>query len=78
MSRKFLAFVAATSLCGAPAAAAPVAAPGAAPAPSPEAVDGSALRGGNAAYWGLPLLIVIALLIAILASDEPNTKPASP
>jgi hypothetical protein len=74
MSRRFLAFAAAASLCAAPAAAAP----SPAPAPAAETVDGSALHGIDPAYWILPLLIVIALLIAILASEEPNSKPASP
>lgn len=72
MSRRFLAFIAAAALSAGPLAAAPV------PAPAPENVEGSALRGVEAAYWILPLLIVIALLIAILAGDEPNTQPLSP
>ena len=69
-ARTFVACVVAAALAAAPAAAAP-----AAPLPAPERAAGSELRGDPAIYV-LPLLIVIALLIAILAGEEdPRTSP---
>ena len=70
--RYLLAFAAAAALAAAQAAAA-TAAP-APPAPASERVEGSALRR-DAAIYVLPLLVVIALLIAILAGEE---EPESP
>jgi hypothetical protein len=72
MLRRFLAFVAAATLIAAPAAAAP------APAPARASVEGSAIRGVDTAYWILPALIVLALLVAILAKDQPKATPLSP
>ena len=65
------AIAASLALAAAPAVAAPTV------APATEQVEGSELRG-RSIYWALPLLIVIALLIAILAGDDDDTQPASP
>jgi hypothetical protein len=71
--RKLAAALTALSLAAVPAAARPAPAP----SPAPEQAEGSALRGDtNPAYYILPLLIVIALLVAALRGDEePPTSP---
>jgi hypothetical protein len=70
---KLAAGLAILSLATAPA----VARPAQPPAPVPEQAEGSALRGDtNPAYYILPLLIVIALLVAALrGEEEPPTSP---
>lgn len=70
-ARPLFACAAAIVMAVAPAAAAPP------PAPAAEAVEGSGLRS-DAALYVLPLLIVIALLIAILAGEDGEAAPASP
>lgn len=72
--KKLPAALAALSLAAAPAIA------GATPPPTPstEEAEGSTLRGdSNPAYYILPVLIVIALLIAMLRGegDEPPLSP---
>ncbi|MEA3016471.1 MAG: hypothetical protein QOI38_1193 [Sphingomonadales bacterium] len=70
---KLAAALATVSLAAAPAAARPAPPP----APAPEQAEGSALRGDtNPAYYILPLLIVIALLVAALRGEE--EAPTSP
>ena len=69
---KPLAALAAFSLAAAPAAAQPRRAP----EPAPEQVQGSELRGGGSAYVVLPILVVIALLIALLSGEDEG--PESP
>lgn len=72
--KKLTAPLAALSLAAAPAVA--QAAPS--PLPQPEQAEGSALRGdSNPAYYILPILIVIALLIAMLRGDD-GEPPVSP
>lgn len=66
--------LAALSLAAAPAVA-QTAPP---PVPASEEAEGSALRGdSNPAYYILPILIVIALLIAMLRGDD-GEPPVSP
>lgn len=45
-----------------------------APAPAPETVQGSEIRGG----FILPLLTIIAVIIAVLLLTKNNDKPHSP
>ena len=56
-------------------AAAPAAAAPQPLEPAPETVEGSELEG--AVYWLLPVLVLIALIIAMTAGDDEAT-PASP
>ena len=67
IARKPFAAFAALALAAAPVAATPP--------PAPERVEGSEIRGGTAAYVLLPIVIVIALLIAITKGDG---EPESP
>jgi hypothetical protein len=69
--KQMLAALAALTLAAAPAAAAPQPIE-----PASESAEGSGLRGG--VYWVLPVLIVIALLIAILAGGDDEAEPLSP
>jgi hypothetical protein len=69
---KLTALLASLSLAAAPAAAAPSPEP---LEPAPETAKGSELRG-RTAYYILPVLVVIALLIAILAGEDEG--PESP
>jgi hypothetical protein len=68
-AQKILAALAAASLAAAPVAAQP------APAPAPETVEGSALRGEPKAYYILPVLVLIALLVAVLKGEEGPSSP---
>jgi hypothetical protein len=67
--RKILAAVAAASLAAAPAAARQ------APQPALETVQGSELRGENAAYFILPILVLLAILFAVLKGEEGPSSP---
>jgi len=69
---KLTALLASLSVAAAPAA---IAAPAAPLEPAPETAEGSELRG-RTAYFILPVLVVIALLIAILAGEDEG--PESP
>lgn len=69
LAQKMLAALAAASLAAAPLAAQP------APQPAPETVAGSELRGESKAYYILPVLVLIALLIAVMKGEE---EPSSP
>ena len=68
-ARKILAALAAASLAAAPAAAQP------APQPATESVEGSELRGESKAYYILPVLVLIALLVAVLKGEEGPSSP---
>jgi hypothetical protein len=68
---RLIALIAAAALAAAPAAAA-TAAP--LPEPAPETADGSGMRG--AVVYVLPLLVLIALLIAM--TNGGDDAPASP
>ncbi|HYG30033.1 MAG TPA: hypothetical protein VD887_07445 [Allosphingosinicella sp.] len=71
---KLAAALAAFSLAAAPA----VARPAPPPQPAGEQAEGSTLRGDtNPAYYILPVLILIALLIAMLRGEDGET-PISP
>jgi hypothetical protein len=68
-----IAALAALALAAAPAAAAAAPPP---LAPASEHIEGSELRG--AVYWLLPVLVIVALLIAMSAGDDSNATPLSP
>jgi len=71
---KLAAALAALSLPAAPAAAQPAPPP----VPAPEQAEGSALGGDtDPAYFILPILILIALLIAVLRGED-DDPPISP
>jgi hypothetical protein len=69
--KSLVGLIAAASLAASPAAAQP--APAAAE-PAPEHVQGSALRS-DAAVYVLPLLVLLAILLALVKEKE---EPASP
>ncbi|HEY0012351.1 MAG TPA: hypothetical protein VGB79_05805 [Allosphingosinicella sp.] len=69
--KQMIAAFAALALAAAPAAAAPQPLQ-----PAPERIEGSELSGG--VYWLLPVLVIIALLIAIGAGEDGEATPLSP
>ncbi|MEA3061290.1 MAG: hypothetical protein QOJ94_1071 [Sphingomonadales bacterium] len=76
MRSKLISAAAALALAASPAVAAGQAPPPAvqAPAPAPETVQGSEIRGG----FILPLLTIIAVIIAVLLLTKNDDKPNSP
>jgi hypothetical protein len=66
-----IAALAALALAAAPAAAAPPPL-----TPASEHIEGSELHG--AVYWLLPVLVIVALLVAISAGDDGDATPLSP
>ena len=76
MRRKLISAAAALALTAGPAVAAANTPPPAvqAPAPAAETVEGSEIHGG----FILPLLTIIAVIIAVLLLTKNNDKPNSP